>query len=264
MPFLLPRLHAFFRTYLIAPDVRPHDGWFEYEDVPLKWHYPVGLLFDLYAGTEPAQDDLDAASALKEAARLGGHTGSSEPSTASAATTVLPWRLTLHFADFPASSLIRLDADGKVLHDAFVNSVKEADFLRNGTAKPVMSLSKPDSQQLWDSLQRHDLNSFNVVHQKLLTPPGVELRHVPLRVYLPQQSAVAGAGGTEAQTVQEIPVPAKGVLRVVQGQVPPAQKNSRTSPPHHVFLPRRILFCRYCKVTTNPVIKVTRRRWALL
>lgn len=48
---------------------------------------------------------------------------------------------------------MRLDADGKVLHDAFINSVKEADFLRNGTAKEIMSLSKSDSTQLWKAVQ---------------------------------------------------------------------------------------------------------------
>lgn len=48
---------------------------------------------------------------------------------------------------------MRLDAEGKVLHDAFINSVKEADFLRNGTAKGIMSLSKNDSKQLWKAVQ---------------------------------------------------------------------------------------------------------------
>lgn len=48
---------------------------------------------------------------------------------------------------------MRLDAEGKVSHDAFINSVKEADFLRNGTAKEIMSLSKSDSTQLWKAVE---------------------------------------------------------------------------------------------------------------
>ena len=48
---------------------------------------------------------------------------------------------------------MRLDPEGKVVHDAFINSVKEADFLRNGTAKGIMSLSKDDSTQLWKAVQ---------------------------------------------------------------------------------------------------------------
>lgn len=65
----------------------------------------------------------------------------------------LPWRLTVHFSDWPDEELVRLDADGMVMHDAFINSVKEADFLRNGTAKGIMTLSKEDSAGLWQAVQ---------------------------------------------------------------------------------------------------------------
>ena len=139
LPFLLPRLHAFFKTFLIDPDVAPHGGWFSYEDVPLKWHYPLGLLYDVFSGAPPAQ--------INGSDEDDHRSPSQRPST-------LPWRLTLHFADWPGEQLVQPDAEGKVLHDAFINSVKEADFLRNGTAKGIMSLSKDDSTQLWNAVQQ--------------------------------------------------------------------------------------------------------------
>lgn len=58
----------------------------------------------------------------------------------------------LHFSDWPDEQLVRLDAEGKVIHDAFINGVKEADFLRNGTGKGIMALSKEDSTTLWQSV----------------------------------------------------------------------------------------------------------------
>ena len=76
----------------------------------------------------------------------------------------LPWRLIVHFNDWPDENLIRLDAEGKVMHDAFINSVKEADFLRNGSAKGIMTLSKEDSDGLWNSvLERTLLNPFSAL-----------------------------------------------------------------------------------------------------
>jgi autophagy-related protein 5 len=131
LPSLLPRLRAFFSPSLIEPSSQHHDGWFAFEGVPLKWHYPVGLLFDLYAGADPATKS------------------SVDPPEASP----LPWRLTVHFSDWPLEDLVRLDPDGMVMNDAFINSVKEADFLRNGTAKGIMSLSKEDSAGLWKSVE---------------------------------------------------------------------------------------------------------------
>lgn len=123
----------------------PYDGWFSFEDVPLKWQYPLGLLHDLFSGAPPSQApylDIQDRSPVYE----------SEEG--------LPWRLTLHFTDWPEQALVRPDAEGKVLHDAFINSVKEADFLRNGTAKGIMSLSKDDSTQLWNAVQERTTPAF--------------------------------------------------------------------------------------------------------
>lgn len=132
LPSLLPRLRAFFSPSLIEPSSQHHDGWFAFEGVPLKWHYPIGLLFDLYAGADPVTKST---------------TDSQE------GESPLPWRLTVHFSDWPSEDLVRLDPDGMVMNDAFINSVKEADFLRNGTAKGIMSLSKEDSAGLWKSVE---------------------------------------------------------------------------------------------------------------
>lgn len=133
---LLPRVLEFFSSWLIRPDVQSHRGWFSFEDVPLKWSLPAGLLYDLYANIAPAG---------VEGAALQSSAGS-DPSKAK------PWRIVVHFNEWPDSELIPLDPDGVVLHDAFINSVKEADFLRNGTAEHIMKLSKDDSYGLWQSL----------------------------------------------------------------------------------------------------------------
>ncbi|PYH42645.1 autophagy protein 5 [Aspergillus saccharolyticus JOP 1030-1] len=168
LPSLLPRLRNFFASSLIHPNSSPHEGWFSFEGVPLKWHYPIGLLYDLYAGADPASKggaDTDLLSSADE-----------DP---------LPWRLTVHFSDWPNEELVRLDADGMVMHDAFINSVKEADFLRNGTAKGIMALSKEDSAGLWTAVREVDLGSFQRICNILLPPPNQPFRNVPIRFFLP-------------------------------------------------------------------------------
>ncbi|KAI4289531.1 MAG: hypothetical protein L6R35_001197 [Caloplaca aegaea] len=182
LPFLLPRLHAFFTSFLIDPSVAPHEGWFSVEDVPLKWHYPLGLLYDLFSGAAPAQADRSEDDNNHSPSRP-------HPST-------LPWRLTLHFTEWPGDQLVQPDAEGKVLHDAFINSVKEADFLRNGTAKGIMSLSKDDSTQLWTAVQER-----------------AQLRHIPLKVYLPSSPSASE--------------PSSGHLRVIQSLVTPYLQGAR-------------------------------------
>ena len=141
---LLPRLHTFFQDALIEKETIPYDGWFSFEDVPLKWHYPLGLLYDLFSGVAPYRSKVNIRS--DEASEESEH--------------ILPWRLTVHFTEWPENALVQPDADGKVFHDAFINSVKEADFLRNGTAKGIMSLSKEDSTALWVAVQDRKYQSF--------------------------------------------------------------------------------------------------------
>ncbi|KAH7073031.1 autophagy protein 5 [Paraphoma chrysanthemicola] len=193
---LIHKLHAFFSANLIYPDIQPSELWLSYEGVPLKWHYPLGLLYDLYSGAEPAYPP-DSTSPTQK------HETSEEE------RSHLPWRLTVHFSEYPNEQLVRLDNEDKHMHDLYFNSVKEADYLRTGTGKTVMFLSKEDSTQLWDGVRKHDFGLFSPINQKLLNPQGVNLRHLPVRLYLPHAAS--------ENSQQEM---APGSLRVVQSLVP--------------------------------------------
>lgn len=136
---------------MIDPDLPSHCGWFSFEEIPLKWHYPLGLLFDLFSGAAPSLGSPTTTAAT--GIEAGGDGGNNHNNNHTKEEGLLPWRLLLHFSEWPDEQLVRLDAEGKVLHDAFINSVKEADFLRNGTAKGIMSLSKDDSTRLWHAVE---------------------------------------------------------------------------------------------------------------
>lgn len=202
LPFLLSSLKAFFTTFLIDPEVKAHLGWFSIDGVPLKWQHPVGLLYDLFSGTEPFSPESLPAS----------------PSEGS--SPKLPWKLTLHFSEWPVSRLIPLDEEGKVEEDAFINSVKEADFLRNGTAKIIMGLGKEDSTKLWTAVKENDRIAFMSVHRRFLDVPGLKLRVVPMKIYLPatpELSPIREAEDGKEQAKSED----RGTMRIVQGLVAP-------------------------------------------
>ncbi|KAL2820825.1 autophagy protein Apg5-domain-containing protein [Aspergillus cavernicola] len=186
LPSLLPKLKAFFSSSLIDPAASPHDGWFSFEGVPLKWHYPVGLLYDLYAGADPAtkSSDVDYSS-----------------------DSPLPWQLVIHFTDWPNEELVRLDAKGMVMNDAFINSVKEADFVRNGTAKGIMSLSKDDSSGLWKAVQDVDLPSFQRIMNILLPQPNQPFRNLPIRLFLPLPPKPDSDSDSPTLKVVQSPIP---------------------------------------------------------
>ncbi|KAI9351909.1 putative autophagy protein [Pilaira anomala] len=140
---------------------------------PLKWHYPIGLLFDLYS-------NLDS----------------------------LPWSLTLCFKDLPTDILL-LKPTPETMQDMFMSMVKEADFLRHGTTKKVMNLSKRDQSQLWQSLASDRYDDFWTVNRQLVEFSDSNLRNIPFRIYLPDncpviQELISFYGDSEKEIVPTI------------------------------------------------------------
>ncbi|KAJ4300997.1 Autophagy protein 5 [Kalmusia sp. IMI 367209] len=209
----LQKLHNFFYSSLIYPHVSPSEAWLEYDGVPLKWHYPLGLLYDLYSGAEPAYPS---------------HASGEQHTPLEEAEEPLPWKLTVHFSNYPDNQLIKLDTEDKHLHDLFMNNVKQADYLRTGTGKTVMFLSKEDSEQLWQGVKNHDFNLFNPVNTKLLNPQGVALRHLPVRLYLPHAANPdAEPKSNDVKDRQDEKEGPRGSVRVVQALVPMSLVSSR-------------------------------------
>jgi autophagy-related protein 5 len=88
-----------------------------------------------------------------------------------------------------------------------------------------MSMSKEDSTQLWNAVQDSlclqsissgfleligldDVTTFNAINTKLLNP-ATPLRHIPLRIYIPQQAEPDTAGS----------------FKIVQQLIPPRTAN---------------------------------------
>ncbi|ODV61541.1 Atg5p [Ascoidea rubescens DSM 1968] len=129
--------------------------WLEFEDIPIKWNYPIGLLYD-YLGLD-----------------LNAHV----------------WNLKIHFNNYPTDFLIpqiKLD----FMEKFWVNQIKEACYIQHSSAKPIMSLSTVDSSSLWESVKAHDFSQFNsIFYKKILPPVSTDLKHVPVKVYLPYSSS---------------------------------------------------------------------------
>jgi len=134
--------------------ITPEEGdelWLEYNGEPLRWHYPVGCLFDL----------LTSQSAL-------------------------PWNLTVHFKKFPEKEIIR--CQGKEAVEAnFMSAVKEADSLKHRSAV-INSMRKNDHKQLWMGVCTDKFEQFWSVNKRLMERTnGEPFRCVPVRVMQPDR-----------------------------------------------------------------------------
>ncbi|KAL5010532.1 hypothetical protein ScPMuIL_012837 [Solemya velum] len=121
--------------------------WLEYEGLPIKWHYPIGLLFDLLAGDE-----------------------------------VLPWSITVHFQNFPRDELLHCP-NKEAVESLYMSTLKEADALKH-RSQIVNSMQRKDHKQLWIGLQNDNFDQFWAVNRKLMEMGGDDMfRHIPFRIY---------------------------------------------------------------------------------
>jgi autophagy-related protein 5 len=127
-PLYLPKVLAYFKKDLNDPDLASSlSWWLDFEDVPIRWNWPIGLSYDLMAGVDP-----DAP-----------------------AEGYQPWTLTLHYKNYPKDYILALGAG--VWAEYWLNQIKEACYIREGTAKSVMDLSKEDTSTLLKSVQHRKL-----------------------------------------------------------------------------------------------------------
>nr|QSV39517.1 autophagy associated protein [Locusta migratoria] len=113
----------------IHPDKQNAEMWLDYNGQPLKWHYPIGVLYDLYA---------------------------SESS--------LPWNITVHFDKFPETELLHCPGR-EAVESHFMACVKEADVLKH-RSQVVSNMQKKDHMQLWLGLQNVDASEWHKVPSK--------------------------------------------------------------------------------------------------
>jgi Autophagy protein ATG5, UblA domain/Autophagy protein ATG5, alpha-helical bundle region len=134
----LPLVSSDLREQFMAfAPAREDEMWFEYKGVPLKWHIPVGVLFDMYAGAQDHRRDA-----------------------------ALPWSITVHFQSFPEKKLQRCPTQ-ECVRSMFAQSLKESSYLRFDSSKPVSSFTKSDHTDLWDSIMNDSFDKYSRVMSSL-------------------------------------------------------------------------------------------------
>ncbi|KAI9292579.1 APG5-domain-containing protein [Neoconidiobolus thromboides FSU 785] len=162
-----------FLNVMNDPDFSWEEIWLEYKGIPLKWHFPVGLLHDLLT-------HKDKISNIKKDT----------------------WEVVIRYGNYPSDKLYRVakfTAENPLPDsDYFMSMIKESNYIRHGNTKKVMNLTKEEHIQLWESLISHDFKAFWNIQSTLnsydLTLNFKESnnnefpKHIPFRLYYSDSS----------------------------------------------------------------------------
>ncbi|KAJ3329966.1 autophagy protein 5, partial [Kappamyces sp. JEL0680] len=62
------------------------------------------------------------------------------------------WELDLHNSNFPSEELLSIHQENSMFN-LYMNTLKEADFIANGSIKRILGLSVADQAKLWSSIE---------------------------------------------------------------------------------------------------------------
>ncbi|XP_033227342.1 autophagy protein 5 [Belonocnema kinseyi] len=138
----------------IQQEKQDNEMWLEFNGIPLKWHFPIGVLLDLYG------NDIQ-----------------------------LPWNIVVHFDKFPENVLMHCQ-NKEVVEAYFLSCIKEADVLKH-RGQVVSSMQKKDHNQLWLGLLNDKFDQFWAVNHRLMEPISDEgFKYIPFRCYMSDESYV--------------------------------------------------------------------------
>jgi autophagy-related protein 5 len=179
-PLVLDKVHKHFVDH-VSPTSKSNEIWLEFNGTLLKWHYPVGLLYDLYV--------YDA----------------------SIETVTLPWLIHVHFdvillfkigifsildfflKNFPEEELLRCP-NKETVEAYFMSTLKEAASLKN-RGKIIHDMQDRAHKQLWKGFQTENFDQFWSINKKLMEMASdLEIvdyfKHIPFRIYQSNQNFI--------------------------------------------------------------------------
>ncbi|PWN34205.1 uncharacterized protein FA14DRAFT_161682 [Meira miltonrushii] len=175
----------------ILANIKEEDFWLTYEGVPLRWHWPIGLLYDFHAVNmaptthknsssssnsvntiTSTMRKLSTAPSVASSAGIPSVDGYFSPplpdnSSFTAPNPQLPWRLVLRIGNAPLDKIHSAPGLDNC-RSSFMSMVKEADHVRYGSTKRVVNLRRTEQDQLWDGVIQHDFDVFWSVASKLI------------------------------------------------------------------------------------------------
>lgn len=191
LPTLIDKCHEHFKPYIQPSFGQPTSPFFDFCGIPIDWRLPVGVAFDILSSLKAGH----ATRPLTDHALEGSVEDCGFGELSSCGCDVqLPWCLTIHFHG-SVSSYVRGGANKLFefqeflgwasFESFFINSLKQATYIINGSATPFQRLAKAAEMQLLTASRTGAIAQFlEGCNQLLPTFSPRHFRRIPVRLYI--------------------------------------------------------------------------------
>lgn len=152
LPLIVENIRKHFDQYT-STDYVQDEIWFSYKSVPLKWHYPIGFLLDIFS------------SILYNSVNLN-----------------IPFEIEVNFRRFPADILLPYKGI-KSLYTIFQNSLKESCAMLLGTSAPVLNLSREQEDKVWNCVKIGNYKGFAESTRDFTGLNQENCKLIPVKIY---------------------------------------------------------------------------------
>ncbi|KAL8427811.1 hypothetical protein Efla_005419 [Eimeria flavescens] len=191
LPTLIDKCHEHFKPYIQPSFGQPTSPFFDFAGIPIDWRLPVGVAFDILSslkgGRAPKRVGCAGPEAFEEDIEFG-------ELAACGCDVQLPWCLTIHFHGSAASYLsgganslftFQEFMGWASFESFFINSLKQATYIINGSAAPFQRLTKAAQMKLLTASRTGSIAQFLEGCNHLLpTISPSHFRRIPVRLYV--------------------------------------------------------------------------------
>ncbi|KAL8449183.1 hypothetical protein Emag_003703 [Eimeria magna] len=190
LPTLIDKCHEHFKPYIQPSFGQPTSPFFDFGGIPIDWRLPVGVAFDILSSLKGGR----ASKGLEISGAEAFGDIEFDELAACGCDVQLPWCLTIHFhgsaSNYLSGGANRLFSFQEFLGWAsfesfFINSLKQATYIINGSAAPFQRLTKGAEMQLLTASRTGSIAQFlEGCNQLLPTISPKHFRRIPVRLYV--------------------------------------------------------------------------------